>query len=192
MCTSTLLSVSVLCVRLPFSLSDYPSMYVSLSLCLSLSLSLSLSFSLSLFLSLCLSMLILPASSVSFNQPWRPFLWPKEHVSGFLADPMKSTLNDFLPFSQAGCCDLYSLGLCSTWQGHAATVTSSEEVKAVIATLLLNGKIARATHNIMAYRIKLDNGAILQVYEHGDVSRTCDPAFFWERWCHVLSGFSCV
>ena len=48
-------------------------------------------------------------------------------------------------------------------QGHVAKVTSSEQVKAVIAILMENGKIARATHNIMAYRITLTSGAHLQV-----------------------------
>eukprot|EP01147_Barroeca_monosierra_P011316 gene11316-3353_t len=64
----------------------------------------------------------------------------------------------------------------STFQGHAARVFNTEEVAAVQRTLLSNGKIARATHNIMAYRIRDDK---LDVWrqdcdddgEHGAASR---------------------
>ena len=44
----------------------------------------------------------------------------------------------------------------STFQAHVASVTSVEQVKAVMMNLLQNRKIANATHNISAYRI--DNG----------------------------------
>ena len=41
----------------------------------------------------------------------------------------------------------------SIFQGHLAYVETEEEVKKVLQTLKENRKIARATHNIMAYRI---------------------------------------
>ena len=41
---------------------------------------------------------------------------------------------------------------------------STGEVEKIMATLLTNGKIQRATHNIMAYRIAVaDKGTFLQV-----------------------------
>eukprot|EP00891_Asterochloris_glomerata_P005293 jgi/Astpho2/5293/Aster-x1287 len=43
----------------------------------------------------------------------------------------------------------------STFQAHLAQVTSVKQVEAVMALLKQNNKIARATHNILAYRIKL-------------------------------------
>eukprot|EP00912_Choanoflagellata_sp_UC4_P002358 UC4_evm3s1483 len=46
----------------------------------------------------------------------------------------------------------------STFQAHLASVTSIQQVKDVQEILLSNGKIARATHNIMAYRIDLSDG----------------------------------
>ncbi|KAF7726601.1 hypothetical protein EC973_008565 [Apophysomyces ossiformis] len=50
----------------------------------------------------------------------------------------------------------------SIFIAHVAPVHSTSEVKAVMGKLLENKKIARATHNIMAYRISLPDGAILQ------------------------------
>ncbi|CAO3630973.1 unnamed protein product [Cunninghamella blakesleeana] len=50
----------------------------------------------------------------------------------------------------------------STFIAHVATVNSAEEVELVISTLLQNKKIAKATHNIMAFRISLPNDRILQ------------------------------
>ncbi|CAM9831985.1 unnamed protein product [Chrysoparadoxa australica] len=44
----------------------------------------------------------------------------------------------------------------STFQAHVAEVRSEEEVGIVMRQLLSNGKIQRATHNIMAYRILLE------------------------------------
>jgi len=41
----------------------------------------------------------------------------------------------------------------SVFQGHTATVTTTDDVKAVIAKLYENKKIANATHNMFAYRI---------------------------------------
>ena len=49
-------------------------------------------------------------------------------------------------------------------QAHLAPVVSVEEVHAVLATLLTNNKIQRATHNMMAYRIHIsDRTTFLQV-----------------------------
>lgn len=42
----------------------------------------------------------------------------------------------------------------STFQAHVAQVGSAEEVEAVMAALLADRKVAKATHNIMAYRIE--------------------------------------
>lgn len=42
----------------------------------------------------------------------------------------------------------------STFQAHVARVGSVEEVEAVMAALLADRKVAKATHNIMAYRIE--------------------------------------
>ncbi|EGD77406.1 hypothetical protein PTSG_12741 [Salpingoeca rosetta] len=64
----------------------------------------------------------------------------------------------------------------STFQGHVATVHSVADVKAVMAELLSNSKIARATHNMVAYRIwDDDRGVWVQDCdddgEHGASSR---------------------
>ena len=49
-------------------------------------------------------------------------------------------------------------------QAHLAPVMSVDEVHAVLATLLTNNKIQRATHNMMAYRIHISNrNTFLQV-----------------------------
>lgn len=50
----------------------------------------------------------------------------------------------------------------STFQAHLAPVSSSEEVEEVMATLLDNSKIQRATHNMMAYRISSGPQTLLQ------------------------------
>ncbi|ORZ21571.1 ribosomal protein S5 domain 2-type protein, partial [Absidia repens] len=50
----------------------------------------------------------------------------------------------------------------STFVAHVAAVKTLDQVKHVISTLLENKKIARATHNIMAYRINLPGNNILQ------------------------------
>ncbi|KAI4470186.1 impact-related [Holotrichia oblita] len=50
----------------------------------------------------------------------------------------------------------------STFQGHFCEVKSQEDVRCVMNILLENKKIAQATHNISAYRIKTDTGSILQ------------------------------
>ncbi|GAA6000856.1 hypothetical protein JCM10207_004692 [Rhodosporidiobolus poonsookiae] len=46
----------------------------------------------------------------------------------------------------------------SVFVGHAARVNSVAEVNAVMAELLSNSKIARATHNISAYQFTSDDG----------------------------------
>lgn len=54
----------------------------------------------------------------------------------------------------------------SSFQAHMAPVSSSEEVEAVIDTLLENSKVKSATHPvIMAYRIEIGNGMFLQDYD---------------------------
>lgn len=51
----------------------------------------------------------------------------------------------------------------SPMQAHVAPVASKDDVRAMVAVLLLNGKIARATHNMWAFRIRIpDKGAFLQ------------------------------
>ncbi len=50
----------------------------------------------------------------------------------------------------------------STFQAHVARVTSLAEVRGMRAALLADGKIARATHNIVAYRLELAPGQFLQ------------------------------
>ena len=49
----------------------------------------------------------------------------------------------------------------SVFQAHAARVSSVQEVELVLATLLGNKKIAQATHNIRAYRIRQVGGGWL-------------------------------
>ncbi|GAM22353.1 hypothetical protein SAMD00019534_055280 [Acytostelium subglobosum LB1] len=48
----------------------------------------------------------------------------------------------------------------SKFQAHLAIVHSEEEVNLVLDKLLLNKKIADATHNMYAFRIKMPNGQI--------------------------------
>jgi putative IMPACT (imprinted ancient) family translation regulator len=50
----------------------------------------------------------------------------------------------------------------STFVAHIAQVNNVHEVKIVVAHLLQNKKIAKATHNILAYRIKMPDGKVLQ------------------------------
>ncbi|RGB32633.1 ribosomal protein S5 domain 2-type protein [Rhizophagus diaphanus] len=50
----------------------------------------------------------------------------------------------------------------SIFVAHLASVYNLQQVKLVRSTLLLDKKIAKATHNIMAYRIVQENGIILQ------------------------------
>ncbi|CAG8483266.1 9481_t:CDS:1 [Acaulospora colombiana] len=50
----------------------------------------------------------------------------------------------------------------SVFVAHLAPVHSIQEVQLVRDTLMLNKKVAKATHNIMAYRIVQGSGVILQ------------------------------
>lgn len=50
----------------------------------------------------------------------------------------------------------------SVFVAHVAPVTSVDQVDVVRRKLLQNKKIAKATHNIMAYRIQLDSGTVAQ------------------------------
>ncbi|KAJ2147637.1 hypothetical protein IWW43_004814 [Coemansia sp. RSA 1935] len=50
----------------------------------------------------------------------------------------------------------------SVFVAHVARVRSADDVRAVRDTLLQDKKIAQATHNILAYRITLDNGSVSQ------------------------------
>lgn len=50
----------------------------------------------------------------------------------------------------------------SVFVAHVAAVHSAKQVQKVMSKLLENKKIAKATHNIMAYRIVLDDGRVLQ------------------------------
>ncbi|KAI9596173.1 ribosomal protein S5 domain 2-type protein [Syncephalis fuscata] len=50
----------------------------------------------------------------------------------------------------------------STFIAHLATIHSTNDVDRVINTLLMDRKIARATHNISAYRILLPSSHVLQ------------------------------
>ncbi|KRY12992.1 Protein IMPACT-B [Trichinella patagoniensis] len=50
----------------------------------------------------------------------------------------------------------------STFQAHVAVVKSKQDVENVIRKLLENSKIARATHNMFAYRIQLSNESWMQ------------------------------
>lgn len=49
----------------------------------------------------------------------------------------------------------------STFQAHAARVTSEEEACAVVAALLSDRKVARATHNMVALRVVTSDGVAL-------------------------------
>ncbi|KAL7322864.1 hypothetical protein PS15p_210839 [Mucor circinelloides] len=50
----------------------------------------------------------------------------------------------------------------SSFVAHVATVHNVHQVKVVVSHLLQNKKIAKATHNILAYRITMPDGKVLQ------------------------------
>ncbi|KAJ2611939.1 hypothetical protein EV177_003239, partial [Coemansia sp. RSA 1804] len=50
----------------------------------------------------------------------------------------------------------------SVFLGHVARVKSAKDVLDVLEALLQDKKIAQASHNISAYRIRLDSGSISQ------------------------------
>lgn len=56
----------------------------------------------------------------------------------------------------------------SIFQGHVACVKNASDVKAVMANLLENKKIAEATHNISAYRIKTDKNILQDCDDDGE------------------------
>ena len=58
----------------------------------------------------------------------------------------------------------------STFQAHVAPLAAAGEVEGQMAALLANPKIARATHNVMAYRIVGEGGPTVQ--DHDDDGET--------------------
>lgn len=56
----------------------------------------------------------------------------------------------------------------SVFQGHACRVNSADDVKQVMSVLLENKKIAGATHNILAYRIKQDKYMLKDCADDGE------------------------
>ncbi|KAL0087550.1 ribosomal protein S5 domain 2-type protein [Phycomyces blakesleeanus] len=68
----------------------------------------------------------------------------------------------------------------SVFVAHVATVYNASQVRAVVSKLLENKKIAKATHNIMAYRIVLDDGRILQ--DNDDDGETAAGVVVVSRW----------
>lgn len=70
----------------------------------------------------------------------------------------------------------------SAFQGHVAAVSSTEEVRAVLATLLSDKKIARATHNMYAYTF-VDAGRDVVVRDNDDDGETAAG----RRMAHLLA-----
>ncbi|CAG8508349.1 2852_t:CDS:2 [Diversispora eburnea] len=58
--------------------------------------------------------------------------------------------------------ELFIPGQRSVFVAHLAPVNNISEVNLVRETLMLNKKVAKATHNIMAYRIIRDDGILIQ------------------------------
>ena len=50
-------------------------------------------------------------------------------------------------------------------QAHVAAVSSTEDVAAMMAALLRNNKVARATHNMLAYRFTTPAGSLVQDFD---------------------------
>ena len=68
-------------------------------------------------------------------------------------------------------------GAYGTLQAHLAPVTSAQAAADMVAALLQNGKVQRATHNIMAYRIRIPGrDAFLQA---------CRGCHATRGWCRV-------
>lgn len=67
----------------------------------------------------------------------------------------------------------------SVFQAHCATVTSVEEVSQMCAQLRQNRKIATATHNIMAYRIRAERAGT--VHSPQLPAEFCAPRVFWKH-----------
>ena len=74
-------------------------------------------------------------------------------------------------------------------QAHLAQVTSVKQVEAVMALLKQNNKIARATHNILAYRIKLpcSGSWISDADDDGEAQVTVLPLPLLQPCCWHLS-----
>lgn len=54
----------------------------------------------------------------------------------------------------------------SAWlQAHVAPITSVAQVESMMSALLRSNKVARATHNMLAYRVAQDTGALLQDFD---------------------------
>ena len=53
----------------------------------------------------------------------------------------------------------------STFQAHCSAASSLKDVERMLSQLLSIKKITQATHNIMAYRIELENGGLVQDYD---------------------------
>jgi hypothetical protein len=91
-------------------------------------------------------------------------------------------------------------------QGHVAAVRTVAEVERVRQELLNDSKIARATHNILAYRIEYAPGKFSQdcdddgetaagarVLHLLQLTNTVNAAVVVSRWCGVVVwGFVCV
>ena len=77
-------------------------------------------------------------------------------------------------------------------QAHLAHVTSVKQVEAVMALLKQNNKIARATHNILAYRIKLPSlgSWISDADDDGEAQVTVLPLLLPQTCCWHSSSSS--
>ena len=53
----------------------------------------------------------------------------------------------------------------STFQAHAAPVASPAEARAVADYLLLDNKVRRASHNMMAYRVASGSGGVAEDFD---------------------------
>ena len=76
----------------------------------------------------------------------------------------------------------------SVFQGHTAPVKSADDVKAVIAKLYENKKIAHATHNIYAFRIFCDDkqtwlGVMVRMMVRMLLGE--DSSTYWRYWTSV-------
>ncbi|KAF7273779.1 hypothetical protein GWI33_013534 [Rhynchophorus ferrugineus] len=56
----------------------------------------------------------------------------------------------------------------STFQGHVCEISSSQDVSDFLNILLENRKIAQATHNILAYRVKCDKTTLQDSNDDGE------------------------
>ncbi len=56
----------------------------------------------------------------------------------------------------------------SSFQGHAVTVKGPDDIQPSLTALYKNAKVARATHNIYAYRIKCGNVIVENACDDGE------------------------